>query len=256
MNLIHQNKIAVISGGLGDIGRATALEFARRGAYVALSDLYESSEAQGLLDKLEAQGVKAMYTKTDVAVAADVHQWLDEVESQLGLPSLIVANAATATLAGIHEVSTDQWDREIQVNLHGAFYMTQYATQRLVEAEKPGRVVFVGSWAGHAVHVQLPAYSVSKAAIRMLCQSMALELAPHQILVNEIAPGYVDAGLSGKIWADNPALKKDSAAKVPIQKLLSAADVGLQIVQLCHPDNVHMTGHAVVLDGGLSLIRP
>lgn len=256
MDKIFNNHVAVISGGLGDIGKATAMAFARQGADIAICDIYKTEDARDVLQELEMEGVKTMYTKVDVSVAVEVHGWLDLVESHLGLPSLIIANAATATLAKIHELSTPQWDRELQVNLHGAFYMTQYATKRLVQKQKPGRVVFVGSWAGHAVHTHLPAYSVSKAAVRMLCQCMALELASHDILVNEIAPGYVDAGLSGKIWAQNPALKAKSADKVPVKRLMSAEDVGRQIVNLCHPDNNHMTGSTILMDGGLSLIRP
>ncbi len=256
MDNLHKNKVAVISGGLGDIGKATALAFARQGADVAICDIHASEEARDLLQELEGFGVKASYDKVDVSNAAEVHTWLASVEKNLGLPTLIVANAATATIAGIQELSTDQWDRELQVNLNGAFYMTQYATQRLVQNQKPGRVVFVGSWAGHAAHAHLLAYSVSKAAVRMLCQCMALELASHNILVNEIAPGYVDAGLSGKIWAENPGLKTESASKVPIKRLMSADDVGRQIVQLCHPENNHMTGSTLLIDGGLSLIRP
>lgn len=256
MENVHKGQVVVISGGLGDIGRATARAFARQGADVAICDLHRSEDVLDWLQELNDFGIKASYDKVDVSNAAEVHAWLASVEQNLGLPSLIVANAATATLAGVHELSTDQWDRELQVNLNGVFYMTQYATQRLVKKQKPGRVVFVGSWAGHAVHTHLPAYSVSKAAVRMLCKCMALELAEYDILVNEIAPGYVDAGLSGKIWTENPALKTDSASKVPVKRLINADDVGRQIVQLCHPENIHMTGSTLLIDGGLSLIRP
>ncbi len=256
MDNLHKNKVVVISGGLGDIGKATSVAFARQGAAVAICDVHASRQAEDFLNELEGLGVRARYDKVDVSSVLEAHAWLASVEKDLGLPSLIVANAATATMASIHELSTGQWDRELQVNLNGTFYMTQYATQRLVQNQKPGRVVFVGSWAGHAVHTHLPAYSVSKAAVRMLCQCMALELASHDILVNEIAPGYVDAGLSAEIWAKNPALKTESAAKVPVKRLMSAEDVGRQIVQLCHPDNNHMTGSTILMDGGLSLIRP
>ena len=88
----------------------------------------------------------------------------------------------------------------------------------------------------------------------MLCKCMALELAPHNILVNEIAPGFVDAGLSGRSFEKNPVLKKESQEKVPIKKLISAGEVARQVVLLCHPLNEHMTGSTVLMDGGLSLL--
>src|SRR5690606_1294359 len=101
--------------------------------------------------------------------------------------------------AALSEISPSDWNSQLNVNLSGAFYLAQNAAQRLLTAHRGGRIVFVGSWAAHAPHLNMIPYSVSKAGLRMLCKCMALELAPHQITVNEIAPGYVDAGLSGKI---------------------------------------------------------
>lgn len=254
MDILFKGKVVVISGGLGDIGKATAMAFAREGADVALCDVLPSGEAEAFLMELEALGARASYDEVDVSKAEKVHEWLASVETEMGLPSIIIANAATATLENFQSLQTEQWDRELQINLNGAFYMTQYATQRLVQNQQPGRVVFVGSWAAHAVHTHLPAYSISKAAVRMLCKCMALEMAPYNILVNEIAPGYVDAGLSGKIWSEQPDLKKEAIQKVPIKRVMTAESIGRQMVQLCHPNNDQMTGNTLLLDGGLSLL--
>lgn len=256
MDKIHRGKVVVISGGLGDIGKATAISFAEQGAHVAISDVLPANEAYILIDELKSYDVKVSYDEVDVSNSAEVQTWLFSVERNMGLPSLIIPNAAIATLEGFDTLTVNQWERELQVNLNGAFYMAQFATRRLVEEEEQGRVIFVGSWAGHAVHSHLPAYSVSKAGLRMLCKCMALELAPHNILVNEIAPGYVDAGLSGKIWAGHPDMKKESEERVPIKRVMSAESVALQIVQLCHPDNDQMTGSTLLIDGGLSLLTP
>ena len=88
----------------------------------------------------------------------------------------------------------------------------------------------------------------------MLCKCMALELAPHGILVNEIAPGFVNAGLSGSVWGSDEAKAKEALNKVPIHKLISAEAVAQQVLTLCHPDNEHMTGSTILMDGGLSLL--
>ena len=256
MNKLHKDHAVLISGGLGGIGKATARFFAKQGADIALCDIHEPDQADKWLSLLENFGVRATYHKTDVASAAQVREWIDSVEQELGVASYIIANAATATMKNVREISPEQWDREIQINLNGAFYMTQYATERLLHHKKSGRVVLVGSWAAHAVHSHLPAYSASKAAVRMLCKCLALELAPYDILVNEVAPGYVDAGLSGKIWKENPKLKKHSVDKVPIKRVMDPESVARQIVQLCHPQNNQMTGSTVLMDGGLSLLTP
>jgi len=100
----------------------------------------------------------------------------------------------------------------------------------------------------------MPAYSVSKAAINMLCKCFALELASRNILVNEIAPGYVDAGLSGRHWKKDPASAEKARERVPVRRLISAEEVAQQIVYLCGPAARHMTGSSLLMDGGLSLL--
>lgn len=254
MDHTFKNRIVLLSGGLGDIGKAIALEFAQKGASMAVGDIREPKKAAELLARLHTYGAAHTYHQVDVGNASAVHAWIDGVEQALGTPDLIIANAATVTLAGIHAITPEQWAAELNVNLNGAFFMTQYATSRLLARKLPGRVVFTGSWAAHAVHPGLPAYAVSKAGIRMLCQSMALELAPHGILVNEIAPGYVNAGLSAGIWAANPELRHQAEQRVPIKKLISVEEVAQQVAYLCHPDNNHMTGSTLLMDGGLSLL--
>ncbi len=254
MNDLFKNETAIISGGLGDIGRAIALEFAKHGANIALCDMRTALYARDFLAELKQYKVQSEYSQVDVADATAVKNWVNKVENEVGIPGIIVANAATVTFARINEITSEQWFRELRVNLDGAFHLTQSATARLIYHSRPGRVVFIGSWAAHSVHTHIPAYCVSKAGLRMLCKCMALEFAPHNILVNEIAPGYVDAGLSGRSFEKDPEMKKAALQKVPIKKLISAIEVAHQVVLLCHPLNVHMTGSTVLMDGGLSLL--
>ncbi|HRP45405.1 MAG TPA: SDR family oxidoreductase [Ginsengibacter sp.] len=255
MNGLFKAETVIISGGLGDIGRAIALAFAEQGANIALCDIFPVSHASDdFIDVLTRQfNVKASYHQVDVSDADAAWDWLMSVESEVGVPGIIVANAATVTLAEIREIKPAQWSREIRINLDGAFHLSQFATERLIFYKKPGRVVFMGSWAAHAVHTHIPAYCVSKAGLRMLCKCMAMELAPHGILVNEIAPGFVDAGLSAKVFNEDSSAKSEAIQKVPIQKLITATEVAQQVMMLCHPLNQHMTGSTLLMDGGLSL---
>ena len=256
MTRIFENQTAIISGGAGDIGRAAALEFAKLGASIAIGDCRPAAEVTQVIGAIEKHQIRGVYRKVDVADACDVQAWLNEVEDQLGTPSLIIANAATVTMKGLCELTPEQWSRELRVNLDGAFYFAQAATARLLHHRKPGRVVFVGSWAAHRPHLHIPAYCVAKAGLRMLCQCMALELASHGILVNEIAPGIVEGGVSQRIWNENPALREKALKTVPIKRLISSEEVARQIVHLCHPENKQMTGTTLLMDGGLSLIPP
>ena len=254
MNKLFENKTVLISGGLGDIGRAMAIEFAKHGANVALCGSRPASVATEFLDEMKQFNVSCTYSQVDVAEAATVKEWVNTVENNQGIANIIIANAAIVTLARIQEITPEQWSRELRVNLDGAFFLTQSATERLLHHKQPGRVVFIGSWAGYTPHTHIPAYCVSKAGMRMLCKCMALELAQHNILVNELAPGYVAAGLSGNIWKQNPGKSEEARLKVPIQKVMSAEQVAIQVIQLCDPDNVHMTGSTILMDGGLSLL--
>ena len=254
MNNLFENQTVIISGGLGDIGRATILEFAKNGANIALCDIRPTSEAEEFLEVLAQYNVQSDYSQVDVTDAKAVQNWVMHVEDKLGVPGIIIANAATATFAGVIEITPEQWSQEIRVNLDGAFYLTQSATTRLLHYGRPGRVVFIGSWAAHAVHNNIPAYCASKAGLRMLCKCMALELAPHQILVNEIAPGFVDAGLTGSNFKKIHGAREKAEQKVPTHKLISAEEVAQQVVILCHPQNHHMTGSTILMDGGLSLL--
>jgi glucose 1-dehydrogenase len=249
MNDELKNQVAIISGGLGDIGRAIALELAGRGADIALGDIAPEENAAPTLEALAALGRKARYDCVDTADAQQVAEWVDKVEADLGTPSLIIPNAAIATLKNTKEISAEEWTREVSINLNGAFFLAQTAALRLSQHNQPGRIVFVGSWAAERPHQHIPAYSASKAALRMLMQCMALDFAPN-ILINEIAPGYVNAGLSGRIFAEKPEAAR---LRVPIQQLIEPEEVAAQVAHLCDPANRHMTGSVLTMNGGLSL---
>ena len=253
MTLNLKNRIAIISGGLGDIGRAIALELAQRGADIALGDILEPSASAKVLLQIKELNVRAVYHQVNVADPNAVQIWLDDVEKQLGIADLIVPNAAIVKTGTLAEITTDDWNSQLNINLGGAFFMAQNASARLLKAQRPGRIVFLGSWAGHAAHLHIIPYCVGKAGLRMLCKCMALELAPHDILVNEVAPGYVDAGLTGKLFDANPELRTSAIEQAPNHRLITPEEVAAQVAYLCDPQNRHMVGSMLLMDGGLSL---
>jgi NAD(P)-dependent dehydrogenase (short-subunit alcohol dehydrogenase family) len=251
---VNTGSVAIISGGLGDIGQAIALELARRGADIAVCDLLEPQRAEALRVEVEALGRRLRYDRVDVSDALAVARWVMAVEAELGVANLIVPNAAIVTQADSRAITPEQWSRELRVNLDGAFYLAQAGVARLLEHKRPGRVVFVGSWAAHAPHTHIVAYCAAKAGLRMLGRCMALELASHNILVNEVAPGYVDAGLSAQIFRDQPERRARAERTVPLGTLISAEEVAAQVAYLCDPANRQITGSVLLLDGGLSLL--
>jgi len=248
--------LAVISGGLGDIGFAIAQCLIDCGVDVAISDLAGESEADQILAKLRQSGKPVFYAPLNVTDFAATENWYGQVKSFFERPpNIIVVNAARVTLKKHFELGPAEWENEIGTNLTGAYYFSRVGAECLLKEKQAGRIVFLGSWAAHAPHSQMPAYSVAKAGLRMLNQTLALELAPSDILVNELAPGYVDGGLSGKIFHENPALRNQAKMAVPTQRLISSAEVAQQVIFLCSDLAMHMTGTTLLQDGGLSLLR-
>lgn len=246
-------EVAVVSGGLGAIGSAAVRALAAHGADVAWCDLLPEDRALPLVGDVQDLGRRGLYHRVDVADARAVSSWLLDVEQRLGTPTLIVPNAAIVGLAPWPQLSAEDWRRVMAVNLDGAFHLASFATRRLLERGSPGRVVFVGSWAAEHVHLALPAYCVAKAGMRMLARCMAGALAPHGILVNEIAPGFVAAGLADQFPEAVRDAHEASRRQVPVGRLIEPDEVAAQIVHLCDPENRHMTGSTVLMDGGLSL---
>jgi NAD(P)-dependent dehydrogenase (short-subunit alcohol dehydrogenase family) len=251
-----KDQVAIISGGLGDIGRAIAVELARHGAHIGLGDVLAPDSATSFLKTLHDLGIRARYDRADVSDASQVKAWIDAVEKDLGAPTIAIPNAAIVAAAVSMQVDPQRFSQEMRVNCDGAFFVAQAAAQRMIEHKKPGRIVFIGSWAAHAAHIQIPAYCASKAAIRMLVKCLALELASQGIFVNEVAPGYVDAGLTGQFFRRVEGSRESARGRVPTGLLIGAEEVARNVSFLCDPENRQMTGTTILMDGGLSLVTP
>jgi NAD(P)-dependent dehydrogenase (short-subunit alcohol dehydrogenase family) len=249
-----RGQVAIISGALGDIGRACAVELARRGADVACGGRSDGGRSEPLLEGIRQLGRRGRFDVVDVADAEAVGRWVESVADDLGLPTLAIPNAAFVQQIPIRQLSGKDLRRLLDVNLLGAFHLAQSAALRLLAQGRPGRIVFIGSWAAHAPHAHVPAYCVAKAGLRMLCQCMALEYAPHGILVNEVAPGFVDAGLSRKVWEEDPEFRTVCARRVPVGNVMTAEEVAIHVAHLCDPRNRNMAGSTLLCDGGLSLV--
>jgi NAD(P)-dependent dehydrogenase (short-subunit alcohol dehydrogenase family) len=248
-----KNQIALISGGLGDIGRAIAHELASCGADIAIGDIKEEQEAAPFVVSLRELGSKVVYTKVDVSDPKSVDEWISTIAHDLGVPTLIIPNAAIVRISNIREINVEDWNQQLSVNLSGCFYMSRAAANKLVEMKMKGRIIYIGSWAANRVHKEIPAYCVGKAGLRMLCQCMAAEYAENGILVNEIALGVINAGLSGEILRDKPELKASIRSRIPVGEFIEPHEVAKQVLVLCDPNNNHMTGAILLMDGGLSL---
>lgn len=245
---------AIISGGAGDIGGSIALELASRGANIAIGDLKKASEVRPLLSRIRQNQVGISYKRLDVSRESQVNRWVTSVKYELGTPDIAIACAGQATVDNILTITANKWQREFQVNLEGALWLARSVAKGLLEEGQPGHIVFIGSWAGHYPQVHNPAYAPSKTGLTALTKIMALELSPHGILVNEIAPGNVNAGLSRKYYEDHPNDLKTDLRVVPIKSLTQPEELAWHIANLCDPRNKSITGTSIFIDGGLSAL--
>ncbi len=244
--------VALISGGLGDIGRAITSALSATGVTVAVADIADPAAGSRHAAEIGA----ARYDRVNVRDSAAVDSWVQAVQDDLGVPTIAVPAAATVTPAEPHEITPLDWTDELRTNLDGAFFLAQAVIRRLLESAQPGRIVFIGSWAADRPHPHIPAYTAAKAGLRGLMRSLALRYASADILINEVAPGLVDAGVSSQVFAADPALRSRSSAAVPTGHLLTSEEVAAEVVRLCDPELRHTTGTSAVLDGGISLVTP
>ena len=252
----NPSKIALISGGLGDIGNAIAVLFGKQGLKVAISDLADEAEAQPRLHEMRLRGCAELsYHKVDVTSETEVAAWIDSVERKWGVPQIIVPNAGIV-VAGLltgDDLSTIQIQNQFSVNFWGSYHLAVQASKRLKANQLPGRITFIGSWAAERPNARISAYCISKASVRMLCKTMALELAEHDILVNEIAPGIVEGGLSKKNQQKDPELLKTHLRSTPTHQLISVHEVARHVLRMSDFEDMNITGTTLVVDGGLSL---
>jgi len=224
-------EIAVVTGAGGAIGAAIVESFAAQGARAVGGDL----------------------PALDVTQPASIEAWLDQAEAAAGPVTIGVVCAGISRPARLVDTSDADWQDVVDVNLTGAFFTARAVIRRMLRHGTRGRLVFVGSWAADAPHPHIGAYSATKAGLRALCQTFALDHAADGILVNEVAPGIVDAGLSRELFRRDPALERRTRAAIPTGLVSDPADVARDVVFLASPDNRHTTGAVLVSDGGLSL---
>lgn len=246
-------EVVCITGACGDIGRSLALEFARNKASLALCDLLTEDAADELFSKLRQFGTRLFYRPVDVTDAAAIRAFIDEAEATLGALDVCIANAGIVERGLLVDLEPEAWRRTLDVNLTGCFLTAQAAARNMISAGRKGHILLISSWVQDVPRESIGAYCASKSGIQMLGKCLALELAPHGIRVNLVAPGFVDAGLTGQNLKINPSLRPQMESQVPLGRLVGAEELARTIRLLCSADASYITGTTLLVDGGSSL---
>jgi NAD(P)-dependent dehydrogenase (short-subunit alcohol dehydrogenase family) len=248
-----QDKVVLVTGAAGGIGRAAALAFARAGAKLALADL---SEAGGLetLAMIQAAGSEALFLRTDVAQAADVEALIDHIVAQYGRLDCAFNNAG---IEEEHRPLADGeealFDRIMAVNVKGAWLCMKYEIRQMLK-QGGGAIVNTASVAGLVGAPLQPIYAASKHAVVGLTKTAAAEYGRFGIRVNSVCPGVIRTAMMDRAIAREPRREKAMQNLHPIGRLGEADEVANAALWLCSDSASFVTGHQLAVDGGLVAI--
>jgi glucose 1-dehydrogenase len=246
-----EGKAALVTGSSRGIGRAIALRLAREGADVVVHYNGSAEPAREAVAAIEGMGRRAHLVQADLGSVGEVQRLIAEGIAKLGKLDVLVNNAGVERRAPFWDVTEEDYDQVLDLNLKAVFFGTQAMVRHLREARRPGKIINVSS-----VHEDLPfpnfaAYCAAKGGVRMLTRTLAVELRGTGITVNGIAPGAIATAINRELLQDRP--RRDALlAQIPLGRLGEPEDVAAVAAFLASPDADYVTGSTYFVDGGLT----
>jgi glucose 1-dehydrogenase len=254
-----KGKGVLVTGGTSGIGQAIAVRFAEYGANVAINYLRQPGEAteteeqvQACVNRVQHEGVRDVLVQGDVSQERDVEKMVGEAVRGLGGLDVLVNNAGIQISRHSHELSSEDFDKVLAVNLRGAFLCAREAIRHFLAEGKAGVIINVSS-----VHQLIPkpdylGYSVSKGGMQNLTRTLALEYAGRGIRVNGIGPGATVTPIN-RAWIDDPVKREQVERHIPMARAGTADEMGGVACFLASDDAAYITGQTIFVDGGLTL---
>jgi 3-oxoacyl-[acyl-carrier protein] reductase len=236
-----KNRVALVTGGSRGIGEAIAIALAKAGAAVAVNYRERSQEAAAVVENIQRNGGRAAAIAADVSLAGAVLGLISDVESRLGPIDILVNNAGIAVTRGLDEITEEDFDRTVAVNLKSAFLCTQGVLAGM-RGRRWGRIVNISSIAARGAGSISVAYNASKAGLEGLTRGYASRLAPEGVTVNAVAPGLIDTEM-GK-----PLIEAGVIARIPVGRSGTGDEIA-QAVMLLVRDG-YITGQTLAVNGG------
>ena len=240
------NRVALVTGASRGIGRAIAMELAEEGCAVCVNYLRHRQQAEAVAEAIRGRGGRALAVQADVADRAAVEAMVRETEAVLGPVSLLVNNAGIAGQIQFQDITDEQWNRYLAVNLGGARNTIQAVLPHMLHV-KAGCVINISSiWGLRGASCEV-AYACTKAALIGLTRSLALELAPSQIRVNCVAPGVINTDMVQVLGQET---LRDLAEQTPLGRLGTPEDIAHAVAFLASDKASFLTGQVLGADGG------
>ena len=250
-----KDKVAIVTGAGSGIGESIARRFADEGAHVVVNYHAGGKHAQDAIDLAKTLSTPGLAIAADVSNRADIESLVQQTAAKFGRLDIVVSNAGIEMNTPFVDVTDDAWNKVLEINLYGAFLISQVAVRQMIKQATPdkkgGKIIFISS-----VHEDIPfagysAYCASKGATRMLMRNIALELAEQQINVNNIAPGAIATPINQKTL-DDPVAKANAISEIPWGRFGKPEEVAAVAIFLASDDSAYVTGSTYFVDGGMT----
>lgn len=253
------NQTALVTGANSGIGEGIAIALGEAGANVIVNYVVNPDEANAVVEKIKSAGRNAIAIQADVSNEKQVVSMFQQAITAFGTIDILVNNAGLQRDAVFHEMTLQQWQKVIDVNLTGQFLCSREAIKEFLRrgivedrSVAAGKIICISSvhevipWAGHAN------YAASKGGIMLLMKSIAQEYAPHKIRINSICPGAVQTPINKSAW-DTPEALNSLLELIPYQRIGEPADIGKVATWLASDESDYITGTSIFVDGGMTL---
>ncbi|MFB6343029.1 3-oxoacyl-ACP reductase FabG [Saccharicrinis sp. FJH62] len=252
-----KGKVALITGASSGIGKAIALRFAAEGATVVVNHFNQEDKAREVVEKIRSENGKAIYIEADISDETAVKAMFAKIMERIGTLDILVNNAGRQKDAPFWDMSLQDWNAVINVDLTGHFLCTREAAKLFLqkethEDEMPGNIIFITSVHQNIPWAQRANYTAAKAGASMLMKTAAMELAPKNIRVNAVAPGAVKTAINIENFRD-PNEKEKILRKIPFGKAGRAEDIASAVLWLASSEAGYITGETLFVDGGMEL---
>lgn len=245
-----KDKVAIVTGGSGGIGEAICERLAQEGAKVVINYRSHPDEAKETKEKVEKIGGEGHIVKADLSKVDEINSLVQESINHFGKVDILVNNAGLEKRADFWDITEDDYDLVLNVNLKAVFFTTQAVVKHLKETNNKGRIINISS-----VHEELPfphftSYCASKGGVKMIMRNLAVELGPLGITINNVAPGAIKTPINQGLL-DNPEQLKKVTQNIPLGRMGEPEDVSGIVAFLASDEAKYITGSTFYVDGGL-----
>ena len=249
--LKFSNQSVIITGAGQGIGFEIARQLALHGASVLLNDIDEKLTSSAV-HKIKAEGGNCIGLCGDAGDVSFINEMVKLAVSKFGKLNIAIANAGITLYADFFDYTPGSFNKVMQLNLTGSFFLAQAASKQMKEQKTGGSILFMSSVVGHQAHKNLAAYAITKAGLEMLAKNLVVELSPYNINVNAIAPG---ATLTERTL-DDKDYEKTWSRITPLGKPATTNDIANAALFLVSPGSRHITGQSLIIDGGWTSVSP